>query len=211
MSLDKPKLLAGWNFDKDAVGQPPAGFVVKENNPTKEMAVWKILADPNAPSTPNVLAVQTQNANATYNLLLAEKSSFKDLDIKVKVRGNTGSDDQGGGVIWRAKDENNYYICRMNPLETNFRVYKIVDGKRKQLQSAEGIQTASGKWHEVRAVMAGDHIQCYLDGKKLLDVRDDEFKNAGMVGLWTKADASSSFDDLVVMEPQVPLTTTQPQ
>jgi len=105
-----------------------------------------------------------------------------------------GEHDRGGGVIWRAKDENNYYVCRMNPLETNFRAYKVVDGKRKQLGSAE-VKTESGKWYDLRVVMVGDHIQCYLAGERLLEVRDDQFKDAGVVGLWTKADASSSFDD----------------
>lgn len=194
------EVLAKFTFDDLTAGEAPADFAVRQNNPSKELAVWKVLADATAPTAPNLLDVHTANANATYNLLLAEKTSFKDLDISVKVRGNAGIDDQGGGVIWRAKDENNYYVCRMNPLETNFRIYKVVEGKRKQLQSSEGITTESGKWYEVRVTMVGNQIRCYLDGKKMLDVQDDEFKEAGKIGLWTKADASSSFDDLVVMQ-----------
>ncbi|HOA73441.1 MAG TPA: DUF1080 domain-containing protein [Phycisphaerae bacterium] len=197
-----PVALATWDFDKAEPGQLPAGFVPGQNNPTKELAVWKVAADAEASSPPNVLTVETYNDNATFNLLLIEGTAYKDLDLSVKVRARTGVHDRGGGIIWRAKDENNYYICRMNPLETNFRVYKFVDGKRKQLASVEGIQTESDKWYTVRAVMSGDHIECYLDGQKLLDVHDEEFKDAGKVGLWTKADASSAFDDLIVREPR---------
>ena len=100
--------------------------------------------------------------------------------------------------IWRCKDENNYYICRMNPLENNFRVYKVINGKRQQLQSTE-FKAQAGKWYVVRAKMVGNHIMCFIDDKKLLDVSDDEIKDAGLIGLWTKADASSSFDNIAVM------------
>lgn len=192
--------LAGWKFDETPVGKLPEHFVPKENNPTKAMAAWAVAADPAAPSTPNVLTVNTENANATYNLALIEGTSFGDVDVRVQVRGNTGTEDQGGGLIWRARDENNYYVCRINPLEPNFRVYKVIDGKRKQLQTVE-VATETGKWYSVRAVMRGDHIECYVDGRKLLDVQDGDLKDAGMIGLWTKADASSSFDNLSVFKP----------
>lgn len=203
------KAQQAWKFDKTAPGKLPERFTPKQNNPTTAMATWKVVEAADAPSKPNVLEIETKNANATYNLLLAEGTSFADLDISVKVKAKSGKDDQGGGLIWRAKNENNYYVCRMNPLETNFRVYKVVDGKRKQLQSAE-VKTETAKWYTVRAVMTGNHIQCFLDGKKLLDVKDDEFKEAGMVGLWTKADASSYFDDLAVSKPG-PHATTKPK
>src|SRR5262249_10493733 len=121
-------------------------------------------------------------------------------DLSVKMRANTGKEDQGGGLIWRVKDENNYYICRNNPLESNFRVYKVVNGKRTQFDSAD-VKTEAGQWHTMRAVMGGDRIACYLDGKKLLEAKDDTFKDAGMIGFWTKADAASSFDDLAVRPP----------
>lgn len=206
----QPETLASWNFDELQAGELPKGFTPKQNNPTTALAAWKVVVATDAPSKPNALEVQTKNANATYNLLLAEGTSFADLDLNVKVKGTTGNDDQGGGLIWRAKDENNYYVCRINPLETNFRVYKVVDGKRKQLQSAE-VKTESNKWYDLRVVMAGNHIQCYLDGQKLLDVHDDEFKEAGMIGVWTKADASSSFDDLAVRRTSTPAIATNPQ
>ena len=189
-----------WSYDKDKAGKAPKGWSIQQTRPTETMATWQVLADKFAPSKGNVLALtKSKNYNGTYNLAIADKSSFKDLDVTVMSKAVTGEEDQGGGPIWRCKDKDNYYICRFNPLESNFRVYFVKDGKRKQLASAN-IETQPGKWYAVRARMVGNHITCHLDGKKLLDVKDDTFKDAGMVGLWTKADAVTSFDDLAVMK-----------
>ncbi len=186
-----------WNFDKDPAATLPSGWVVRQNNPTKELAKWTIEPDTDAMSKPNVLNVKSLNGNATYNLTLIEKAVYKNLNLMVKVRGNTGQDDQGGGLIWRCQDENNYYVCRINPLENNYRVYKVVNGKRTMLQSAD-FETPTGQWFTLRVRMVGNDIACYCDGKKWLEIKDDAFKDAGMIGLWTKADASSSFDNLQV-------------
>jgi hypothetical protein len=196
----QPTPLAAWNFDQAAAGQIPAGWVAQETHPGPKLGVWKVTADPAAPSKPNVLTLTTAEPDATFNLLLADQSAYKDLDLRVRVRANTGKEDQGGGLVWRCKNDNNYYVCRINPLEPNYRVYKVVNGRRQQLQSTK-VEPKTGQWYEVRATMVGDQITCYLDGKKCLEVRDDTFKDAGMIGLWTKADASSSFDDLTVAVP----------
>ncbi len=198
---EEPMPLALWTFDKTEVGKTPAGLMAKETHPSGKPGEWKVAADPAAPSGPNVLTLTTSASGGTFNVALLDKTSYKDLDLRVRIRGNTGNEDQGGGLIWRAKDENNYYICRINPLENNFRVYKVVEGKRSQLQSTE-FKADTGKWYQVRAVMMGDQITCYVDGKPYLDVKDDTFKDAGMLGLWTKADASSSFDNLAVFAPR---------
>jgi hypothetical protein len=187
-------------FDRDSVGRIPARWAIAQTNPGKTLAAWEVIADPTAPSKPNVLALtKTENVRHTYNLAIADRTLFKDLDLSVSLKGVSGKEDQGGGPIWRCIDENNYYICRINPLETNFRVYKVVNAKRTQLQSAEVI-TKSGQWYTLRVLMVGNHIECYLDGEKMLDVTDDTFTGAGKVGLWTKADAATCFDDLTVRE-----------
>jgi len=187
-----------WNFDKDSSGQMPAGWKAGYTNPAEGKAVWAVSEDPTAPSPPYVLSLtKTESAGRVFNLAMAEKTSFKDVDLSVKIKANSGKEDQGGGLIWRCKDENNYYVCRINPLEDNFRVYKVVGGKRQQLQSAD-VKVDAGKWYELRAKMAGNRMECYIDGKKLLEATDDELKDAGMVGLWTKADAASSFDNIAV-------------
>jgi hypothetical protein len=192
--------LAEWNFNKDEAGKTPPGWQVGETKGTGKTGTWVVASDDTAPSKPNVLKLQTQADDSTFNLLIAEKTSFKDLELRTRIKAISGKEDQGGGLIWRCKDPNNYYICRINPLEGNFRVYKVQDGKRTQLQS-EKLETNAGQWYEVRAVMVGDRMECFVDGKKYLEAKDDTFKEAGKIGLWTKADASSAFDDVSVHAP----------
>jgi uncharacterized membrane protein YkoI len=201
--VEEPLPLALWTFDAAESGKTPADLRAKETHPGPKPGVWQVAADPTAPSRPSVLTLTTDEPKATFNVALFEQTAYKDLDLRVRIKANSGQVDQAGGLAWRAKDENNYYICRINPLEDNFRVYKVVDGKRSQLQSIE-LKAETGNWYHVRAVMVGDQITCYVDGKKYLDVKDDTFKDAGLVGLWTKADASSSFDDLAVFAPPAP-------
>jgi len=186
-----------WIFDRDEAGKAPAGWKFGFTNPADGKATWSVTRDADAPSGPNVLTLSARSGDGAFNLAMAEKTSYKDVNVRTRIRANTGKEDQGGGLIWRCKDENNYYICRMNPLENNFRVYKVINGKRQQLQSVK-FKTETGKWYVVRAKMVGNHIMCFVGDKKLLDVTDDEIKDAGMVGLWTKADASSSFDNIAV-------------
>jgi hypothetical protein len=105
---------------------------------------------------------------------------------------------QGGGLVWRYQDANNYYVARYNPLETNYRLYKVVRGKRVQLATKEGLDQPAGKWIALKVEHEGDAIECYLDGRKLLEAKDSAIQNPGKVGLWTKADAQSHFDNLEV-------------
>ncbi len=118
------------------------------------------------------------------------------MDISVQMKTVAGKTDQGGGLVWRAKDKINYYVARYNPLEDNYRVYKVVNGKRKELQSAN-IKHSDGR-HTLRVTMKGDRVECFYDGKKYLDVKDGTLANSGKIGLWTKADAQTYFDDLTV-------------
>lgn len=178
-----------WNFDTLRTGTIPKYFV-------SEIGDWKVVADTTAPSQPNVLAQLAKSSGSTFNLALITDTNYKDADITVKIRAIAGRNDQGGGLVWRAKGTKNYYIARYNPLEDNYRVYKVENGKRTQFQSTD-IKHTSG-WHTLRVTMTGDHIECYYDGKKYLDVKDNTFREAGKIGLWTKADAQSYFDDLMV-------------
>jgi len=185
-------------FDNVPVGRLPEGWRVAETKSAGKPATWAVTPDPTAPSPPNVLAITgTKNTGSTYNLAIAGLTSFEDLDLTVQVKANSGTEDQGGGPIWRAKDGDNYYICRLNPLEGNLRVYRVVSGNRRQLGTADAKANA-GEWHSIRVVMTGNRIECYLDGRKLLEAQDDALPGAGMIGLWSKADAATAFDDLAV-------------
>ncbi|MCD6303875.1 MAG: hypothetical protein J7M21_02815 [Planctomycetes bacterium] len=178
-----------FNFDSDKAGKLAAGF-------TKGVGNWKVVADKTAPSKPNVLAQTAKNGRRMYNVTLAAKTNLLDVDITVSIKAVSGECDQGGGLVWRAADAHNYYVCRWNPLEDNYRFYKVVKGKRSMIATAN--LNAKPGWHEVRAVMKGNKVTCYFDGKKYLEATDDTFKGPGKVGLWSKADAVSHFDDLTV-------------
>lgn len=183
------KLVRLWSFDADKAGAIAKGF-------TNEVGEWKVVADDTAPSKPNALAQSAKSDRPTFNVTLISDTHYKDVDISVKMKSVAGQIDQGGGVVWRAKDAKNYYVARYNPLEDNYRVYKVENGRRTQLQNAD-IKHSDG-WHTLRVTMQGDHIECYYDGKKYLDHKDSTFKDAGKIGLWTKADAQTHFDDLTV-------------
>jgi hypothetical protein len=143
------------------------------------------------------LTKTNHESGSTFNLCWTDGLRFKEGRITVSLKPNTGQEDQGGGPIWRVQDKDNYYICRANPLESNFRVYYVKDGSRTQLATAN-VTIPSGRWHTIAIEHRGDKIVCSLNGEKLLEATDNHFPDAGGVGLWTKSDAASSFDDLEI-------------
>jgi hypothetical protein len=186
------------NFKKDDVGKVPSGWKADKTG-KGEGSVWKVVEDPTAPSkTGYALAQTAESPGSMFNLCVADDTKYKDVEVSVAFKAIKGAKDQGGGIVWRYQDANNYYVARMNPLEDNFRVYKVVAGKRSAEFQNVDVKVPTNEWHTLRITMKGDHIQCYLDGKKHLDVKDDTFKDAGKVGLWTKADAQTYFDDFKV-------------
>jgi len=178
-----------FNFDADKAGEMAKGWEAA-------VGTWTVAADDTAPSKPNVLAQTAAGPSPQFNVALATGTKFKDFDLSVKLKAVSGKIDQGGGPVWRAKDARNYYLCRWNPLETNFRLYKVVDGKRTQLATAD-VKAEAG-WHTIRVFAEGNAVVCHFDGKEVVGAKDDTFKDAGRVGLWTKADAVTHFDDVSV-------------
>ncbi len=192
---------SSFSFDADRAGSPPSGWKVEGTGQRSPLATWQVAADPTAPSAPNVLALSKTNHDSgdTFNLCWTDRVRFLDGTIEVAFKAVAGEEDQGGGPIWRVRDSTNYYICRANPLEGNFRVYYVKEGARKQLASVK-VEVASGVWHRIKVEHAGTHITCWLDGTKHLEADDATFGEAGGVGLWTKADAVTSFDDLRIQD-----------
>jgi hypothetical protein len=191
---------AKWPFEDAKEGQLPDGWTAAKTGegPGSE---WKVVAFDDSSKKGQALAqVSSEGPRPLYNLCVLAKEKRADVDLSVSVRAVKGEIDQGGGLVWRYRDANNYYITRWNPLETNFRVYHVVAGKRTQLATAD-VTLPADEWHTVRAVQSGNHIQCYLDGKLLLDVKDETLKDAGAVGLWSKADAVTWFDNLTIATP----------
>ena len=186
-----------YNFDSDAPGQLPAKFHgARTGGGTQEK--WAVTTDPTAPSKPNVVAqTSTDQTDYRFPLLISDEGTFQDLDLSVKFKAVSGSIDRAGGLVFRLKDPNNYYIVRANALENNYRLYHVVNGRRSQFAGAN-LKVTSGEWHELRVEAVGNKIACYYDGSKKIEATDDTFKVAGKIGLWTKADSVTHFDDLKV-------------
>jgi hypothetical protein len=181
------------------VGELPPGWIAAKTGEGPG-SVWKVVEDPTAPSGGKALAqTSAEGPKKLFNLCVAKKTSFLDLDLSVAFKAVAGKIDQGGGLVWRYTDANNYYVARMNPLENNYRVYKVVAGKRTQLATAD-LKIDAARWHSLRIVHVGKHIECYFDGRRHLDVKDDTFPKAGKIGLWSKADAQTHFADLRATE-----------
>ena len=158
-------------FRKDDLGKTPAGWKVEKTG-KEEGSDWKVVTDESAPSkTGYALAQLAKSPGKIFNLCVADEPRLKDVEVSVAFKAVEGKEDRGGGIVWRYQDADNYYIARMNPLEDNFRVYKVENGKRTQFQTVD-IKVPSGEWHALKIKMTGDHIECFLDGKKHLDVND---------------------------------------
>ncbi len=182
-----------YNFENCTVNLKPENWTIALTGKGK-MCAWKVVND----GGNKVLAqVSKEKNDYRFNLITNDKLSFSDVQINVKFKGVTGNNDQGGGPVWRYIDENNYYVARANPLENNYRVYKVVDGDRIQLKSAH-FEINSNKWYNLKITMKGNKIKCYFNNKLELETTDNTFKKAGKVGLWTKSDAVTFFDNFEV-------------
>jgi hypothetical protein len=186
-----------WNFDSDASNAPPVGFSFGRTG-SGPPGRWIVRAEPGAPSGANVLAqLDADDTDFRFPVAVASDLSVRDVRVSVRCKMVSGRVDQACGLVTRYADENNYFITRANALENNVRLYTVYAGKRSQLASFSGPVTPNA-WHEYRFDVRGDHLEVYWNGKRVLDHHDGTFTGAGRVGVWTKADSVTSFDDLVV-------------
>jgi len=177
------------NFDDVAPDAPPPGWTATKTG--KGEAKWTIAKDDTAPSKPNVLE---QSGEATYPLCLKNETSLKDGFVEVKFKPISGKEDQAGGLVWRAKDSDNYYVARANALEDNVAIYHTIQGKRTEKKRTD-MKVASNQWHTLRVDFIGNHFTVTFDGKTAIEWEDQTFTKPGMVGVWTKADSVTLFDD----------------
>src|SRR5215471_10004488 len=177
------------NFDNLTPGASPPGWTATKTGSGNPK--WTIERDDSAPSKPNVLK---QSGQATYPVCIKDDTSLKDGFVEVKFKPISGKEDQAGGVIWRAKDANNYYIARANALEDNVTIYHTINGRRTE-KKRTNTKVASNQWHALRVDFQNNHFTVTYDGKKAIEWDDATFPNAGKVGVWTKADSVTSFDD----------------
>jgi len=177
------------NFDNDKTGSLPAGWnagVTGRGSPK-----WTVEQDSTAPGRPNVLK---QSGSGTFPYCVLTQSSVTDGHVEVKFKPLTGNEDQAGGVIWRFKNGDNYYVARANALENNVSLYYTENGSRKTLQYVDA-PVAGNAWHTLRVEFNGQSIKVALDGKNYIEFKDSHIAGAGAVGLWTKADSVTVFDD----------------
>lgn len=177
------------NFDATKPGELPGGWrggVTGNGHPK-----WEVVQDSSAPSKPNVLK---QSGEGTYPWCVNTNTSVTDGFVEVKFKPLSGKEDQAGGLIWRWQDGDNYYIARANALEDNVTIYHTIKGKRTEKKRVAA-KVASNQWHSLRVDFKGRHFTVTFDGSKALQWEDETFKQAGAVGVWTKADSVTLFDD----------------
>ena len=184
-------------FDNAKPGKPPPYWTGTMTG--TGAAKWSVEQDDSAPSKPNVLK---QSGEGKYPICIKDDTVLKDGFVEVKFKPLAGKEDQAGGLIWRVKDKDNYYVCRANALEDNVVLYKTVAGKRSALdivgrKDGYGVKekVAPLQWHTLRVEFQGNHFKVVFDGKPMFDVEDSTFTDAGKVGVWTKADSVTIFDD----------------
>lgn len=181
-----------FDFESDRPDQIARGF-------TSEVGRWEVVRD----RANQVFAQHAENRISVLNVTLLSQSSYKNVEVSVRIKAVAGENEQGGGLIWRAKDKDNYYAARYNPYRSRIRprepnvcLYRVEAGKLTQLDRAN--VAGDTDWHTLRITMEGTEIVGYLDGRKLLEADDSTFVDVGKVGLWSRSDAQSYFDDLKV-------------
>ena len=183
-----------FNFDGDKPGEPPAGFdFARTGKGVEGKWVVRQLQDGK-----HVLAQESADpTDYRFPLAVVKEGTYKDVTLSVRARPVSGEVDQGFGMVWRYKDANNYYITRCNADEDNCTIYHTVAGRRRPFQN-KPIKVAKSTWHSLKMEASGNHFVVWFDGTKVLDATDDTFKDAGRVGLWTKADSVIQFDDFTI-------------
>ncbi len=188
-----------WNFDGDQPEKVPPGFQIGRLFDGRPAGDWQVIATDKATSPPHVLAqLQGKGAEHAYKLVLIQGTESENLDLSVKILPIDGKADMGGGLIWRATDDRNYYLARANPLEQNIRMYRVVNGIRHMIQNFDHVIDVR-RWHQLRVRMEGCNIHVFFDERPVFKLCDQTLRK-GRIGLWTKSDAVTHFDDLQLEE-----------
>ena len=185
------------NFDDDPANAPPPGFLFARTG-GGPLGQWLVRAESGAPSGAHVLAqLDTDATNNRFALAVLDAPSVRDVRVGVRCKPVSGRVDQACGLVARYRDENNYFLTRANALENNIGLYVVQNGRRRQIANWRGT-IAGNVWHSLQLDVQGDRMQVAWDGQRVIDHRDRTFADAGRVGLWTKADSVTYFDDLSV-------------
>ena len=173
-------------FDQDKTGALPAGW--KAGVTGRGSPKWSVEKDDSVPSPPNVLK---QSGSGTFPWCIKSDTSIENGWVEVKFKPISGREDAAGGIVWRWKDGDNYYVARANALEDNVSLYQTTNGRRNTIKYVNA-PVAKNHWHTLRVEFNGTSIRVALDGKVYIEQEDDHISGAGAVGLWTKADSITS-------------------
>ena len=185
------------DFEQAAAGKLPAEFTSALTGPGKEGA-WVVREEKGAPSGTKVLAqTDPDDVRDRYPLCIYNDVTAKDVTASVAFKAVSGETDQAAGIVARYQDKDNYYIARANALENNVRLYKLEKGKRTQF-GGKNIKVPAEQWHTLQLKVVGDTFAVSMNGQELFTAQDRTFAEAGKVGLWTKADSVTLFDDLTM-------------
>jgi len=186
------------NFDTAPLGKAPPGWTVAMTN-RGGAPKWEIRKDQSAPTQPYVLGQVSNDPTGNRSpLAILDRMSLRDGDVSVRIKPVAGHEDQGGGVVWRYRDENNYYVARANALEKNVAVYRVENGRRSQVLAVAKHDIPMNAWSILKVSAHGNRFQVYVDHRRILQGQDNTFPGAGGVGLWTASDSVTYFDDFRV-------------
>ena len=186
------------NFDTAPLGKTPPGWTVAMTNHGAAPR-WEIRKDLTAPTQPYVLAqLSTDPRDDRFPLAILDNLTLRDGDVSVRIKPVSGLAEKGGGLVWRYRDENNYYLVRTNAVANMVAVFKVENGRRIPILSGVRHEIPSNAWSILKVSARGDRFQVYLDHRRILQVQDRTFSGPGRVGLWTVADSVTYFDDFRV-------------
>jgi hypothetical protein len=186
-----------WDFREARLEAPPAGFAFARTGQGRE-GRWRVVQDATGPAGDHVLAqLDADETDDRFPVAVAAEPQLKDLRLEVRCKPVSGKTDEACGLVFRYRGPDDYYVARANALEDNVNLYRVVGGRRRQIEGWSG-KVARGAWHALAVEARGDHLQVFWEGKPVIDVRDATFPDAGQVGVWTKADSVTYFAALSV-------------
>jgi hypothetical protein len=185
------------DFSSMPTGSSPVGFTEALTGQGGAVR-WLVLDDPSAPGGKVIAETSSDTVDYRFPICVYDALTAKDIEVSVQFKPVAGSVDQAGGIIVRSQDKLNYYVARANALEDNVRLYKVVAGERRQI-AGQNLKVSGGTWHRLSLKVEGDLLEVSFDGKRVIQTHDSTFVGPGKVGLWTKADSLTYFNDLRIL------------
>lgn len=191
--------ILGWSFDKDAPGSPPSGFAVGSTNGTSGR--WEVATDAKAVSRPNVLGrIPSDKVPAAPQVIFLDGIEAMNVEMTVRIKTTSSGAGQGGGALFRAEDDRNYYVVWLSPQEKLVRIDRIVNGAVRHLQDLSVESMEPGQWHSLRLTIRGSEMEARYDNRQVISAREEAWEfgryKKGRAGLWAQGPGAVYFDDV---------------